>query len=151
MNVVTPMNSTTGRITRAKSANSSPNEVAWATSASATIAPDSADRNIPALVKDSFQASARVASKPQCSVASTWSRSATGDPAPVSPMAGGAGSAAIGPGMRSSDMADPPSVPIARGELPIRPRHGASYGQGRTGGPGSRDAGARDMGTDENK
>src|SRR5205814_1137077 len=54
----------------------SPNADACATSASATIAPVSVVRNIPARLNDSFQASAREASRLQCSVDRIWSRMA---------------------------------------------------------------------------
>ena len=39
----------------------------------ATIAPDSAERNIPDRLNDSFHARLRDASRLQCSVLSTWS------------------------------------------------------------------------------
>ena len=67
------MNSTTGRMTSAKIRKPSPKSDAWAKSASATIAPDNADRNIPARLNDSFHATLLDASRPQCSVLSTWS------------------------------------------------------------------------------
>ncbi len=73
INVVRPMNSTTGRMTSAKIRKPSPKLEAWATRASATIAPDSVERNIPARLNDSFQARLRDASRLQCSVLSTWS------------------------------------------------------------------------------
>src|SRR5690242_15459714 len=103
------MNSTIGRITRAKSVNPSPNADACATSASATIAPDNVDRNIPARLNDSYQASDRDASRLQCSVERIWSRIA-GDAAPVTEFSldrrAGPGSAPIAtPGRRSKDMA----------------------------------------------
>ena len=75
MYVATPMNSTTGRMTRAKSVNPSPNADACATSAKATIAPVRVVRNIPARLNDSFQASERDASRLQCSVERICSRS----------------------------------------------------------------------------
>src|SRR2546426_6489864 len=75
MYVATPMNSTTGRMTRAKSVNPSPNADACATSARATIAPVTVVRNIPARLNDSFQASERDASRLQCSVERICSRS----------------------------------------------------------------------------
>ena len=109
MYVVTPTNSTTGRMTNAKSLKPSPKCDAWATRASATIAPDRAERNIPARLNDSFQASDRVASRPQCSVDRIWSRIAgviPSDPAaggPVVPAGGGAGSAGGGT-ERSNDI-----------------------------------------------
>src|SRR5256885_2839928 len=75
MNVARPMKSTTGRVTSANSVKASPKADACATSASATIAPERIERNIPARLKDSFQASDRDASRLQCSVARIWSRS----------------------------------------------------------------------------
>ena len=77
------MNRTTGRITSAKSRKPSPKSEAGATSASATIAPDNDDRNIPARLNDSFHARLRDASRLQCSVLSTWSWIASGVPPSV--------------------------------------------------------------------
>src|SRR5207237_3714894 len=74
MDVARPINSTIGRMTRAKTVNPSPNAEACATSARATIAPVNVVRNIPARLNDSFQASERDASKLQCSVDKIWSR-----------------------------------------------------------------------------
>ena len=74
MNVAIPTNRTTGRIRSAKVTNPSPNAVAWATSASATTAPDSTDRNIVARLNASFQLNARVDSRLQCSVVRIWRR-----------------------------------------------------------------------------
>src|SRR5438067_1404618 len=75
MNVARPMKSTIGRITSANSVKVSPKADACATSASATIAPESVERNIAARLNDSFQARDRDASRLQCSVARIWRRS----------------------------------------------------------------------------
>jgi hypothetical protein len=74
MDVATPMNSMIGRMTSSKSVNPSPNADACATSARATIAPVNVERNIPARLNASFHASAREASRLQCSVDKIWSR-----------------------------------------------------------------------------
>ena len=60
----------------ANARNVVPNPVPCPTRASATIAPASAESSMPARVNASFQASERVASRPQCSVARIWRRSA---------------------------------------------------------------------------
>src|SRR5258706_9376428 len=120
MSVVMPMKRTIGRITSANSVNPSPNSDACATRARATIAPVSVDRNIPARLNDSFQASERDASRLQCSVERIWSRIAgeTSSFVTGSPMRGaGAGSAPI-PAWRSKD--------IIRTSLSRRPSIGSA-------------------------
>ena len=57
-----------GRIRSATVTNPSPKGVAWATRARATTAADSADRNVAARLDASFQLSAGVDSRLQCSV-----------------------------------------------------------------------------------
>src|SRR5438552_1410607 len=99
--VPTPRKKTTGRSTSEKTLNASPNVDAWATSASATTLPDSADRNMLDRLNDSFQVSERVASRLQCSVARIWSRTATGRAVAESPVPGGISLATGGIGMRS--------------------------------------------------
>src|SRR5437867_3701914 len=120
MYAATPMNSTTGRMTRAKSVNPSPNADACATSAKATIAPVRVVRNIPARLNDSFQASERDASRLQCSVDRIWSRIAGDTPSAIAaPLGGtGAGSAPI-PGARSKDIMRT-SLPAGSATVPDR-------------------------------
>src|SRR5207247_10448178 len=101
------MNKTTGRITRAKSENDSPNPVAPPTRPNATIAPERVVRNIPARLNDSFHASERDASRLQCSVDRICRRIAGEAPAvgSASPARGaGAGSFPM-PAVRSNIIA----------------------------------------------
>ena len=72
------MNSTTGSTTRATTKKASWKPSTPPIRLSATIAPDSVDRYIPARLNDSFQARPRDASSDQCSVDRIWSRSWTG-------------------------------------------------------------------------
>jgi len=112
--VPTPMNSTTGKTTSAKRRNPCPKSEACATSARATIAPATVERNIPARLKDSFQANDRDASKLQCSVERICRRIAP----VVSPASSvtlddaASGGSALGPGAlpsgRSYDIAGEP-------------------------------------------
>jgi len=74
--VARPTKSTTGRMSSAKTTKPWLKDVAWATSASATVAPESRVRNMLARANDSFHERERVASRLQCSVARIWTRSA---------------------------------------------------------------------------
>src|SRR4029077_18905406 len=105
MYVATPMNNTTGRITRAISVKASPNPDAPPTSPKATIAPDNVVRNIPARLNASFHAGDGDASRLQCSVERIWSRIA-GEPSRAEPTCvGGPGSAPKPPTVaRSKDI-----------------------------------------------
>ena len=76
---VTPMKMTTGRMSSANVTKPSPKAVAWATSASATTAPDSAARNAAVRLDVSFQLKARVDNKLQCSVVRICRRRADDD------------------------------------------------------------------------
>ncbi len=77
------MNSTTGRMMIPNRAKVLPNPDPWPTSARATIAPESAERYMPARANISFQAIERVASRLQCSVARICSRRAGGTSPPT--------------------------------------------------------------------
>ena len=78
--VVSPTSSTTSNTGSANRRKAGPKSVAWATSASATMAAESTVRNMPARVKISFQVIERVASRLQCSVARICTRTASVTP-----------------------------------------------------------------------
>src|SRR5437868_4462111 len=130
MYVASPMKSTIGRMTSAKSVNASPNPDAPATKPNATMAPDSVERNMPARLNDSFHASARDARRLQCSVDSICNR-IDGDTSPVE-----MDSPARGPGAGSAPMPVPAGIrskviltdlaPRVRAEVVVY-RRGAPY------------------------